>query len=841
MATNIETLELTILANSTSAKLGLDALTSSLNKLKNATSGGLGLDGVSSEISGLDKTLGQMKNTNSKATSSFTDLFHKVTVGAKSIKNIAKTIKSAVTQATDYTETLNLFKVSMGEFFYSTDDREGAMDYAERVSEAMGIDTAEWMRAQGIFMTLATGFGVASDRASIMSKNLTQLSYDLTSFYNLKSPEDAFLKLKSGLAGELEPLRAIGYDLSQAKLEATALELGITKAVDAMTQAEKAELRYYAIMTQVTQTHGDMAKTLDDPANQLRVLKAEIKMAAREIGNLFIPALNAILPYAIAGAKVIGSLASSIAGLFGIKKEEITTATETVANNTATVTENLEESQEEAKKLKSYMLGIDELNVINPNTDSAEDGSSFSFDLPEYDFMEKLAESRVATIVEEMREWLGITEDITSWADLFDTRLGAILVTVGAIGTAFGAWKIGSGIYALIQSFKIAAGSGAFGAIGSALGAISAPALLAVGAVLAIVAALAAVYLTNEDVRESVDKAIDGIKKSLAPLLTFFTDKVLPDLKVAWDNLIVMLTPFAEWLKIFFTSVWNDILIPILTYLGDVIIPTVVSGFMKLWDDVLVPFGGFLKVTLTPLIEWLCSVMTTLWQEVVIPLTNAIGGAFKIAWESVVTVVRDGVFPILEGLITFLKGAFSKDWEKTWEGLGTVVEGIWNAIVGIVKGVGHTMVSMFVGIINVVIDSVNKLLAVTIDIPEWLGGGEFTLGVQIPRIPIPTFAEGAYDIPSGQMFIAREAGAEMVGTIGRKTAVANNDHIVEGIQGGVAMANEEQNALLREQNSLLRAILDKESGVYLDGKNLTNSVEKYQRERGRVLVTGGVI
>ena len=81
----------------------------------------------------------------------------------------------------------------------------------------------------------------------------------------------------------------------------------------------------------------------------------------------------------------------------------------------------------------------------------------------------------------------------------------------------------------------------------------------------------------------------------------------------------------------------------------------------------------------------------------------------------------------------------------------------------------------------------------------------------------------------------------MVGNIGRRTAVVNNEQIVASISGGVAEANEEQNILLREQNSLLRAILEKETALYLDGKNLTNSVEKYQRERGRVLITGGVI
>ena len=100
------------------------------------------------------------------------------------------------------------------------------------------------------------------------------------------------------------------------------------------------------------------------------------------------------------------------------------------------------------------------------------------------------------------------------------------------------------------------------------------------------------------------------------------------------------------------------------------------------------------------------------------------------------------------------------------------------------------------------------------------------------------FAEGGFP-ESGQAFIAREAGPELVGTIGRRTAVANNDQIVEGIASGVSVANSESNSLLREQNSLLRAMLEKESGVYLDGKQITKSVENHQRQRGRVLVTGG--
>ena len=203
MSTTIESLELEIVSDSKSAVNGIDALSQSLGKLKNATKGGLGLSSVATEME-------QVSRSTKKAAGSFTDLFHKMKVGIGTIKRVGSTLYSFVKKSADYTENMNLFSVAMGKYATTfTDDMGevvmGASEYAEVVSEALGIDPSEWVRSQGVFMTMATGFGVASDRAALMSKNLTQLGYDLSSFYNL-STEDAMLKLKSGLAGELEPL-----------------------------------------------------------------------------------------------------------------------------------------------------------------------------------------------------------------------------------------------------------------------------------------------------------------------------------------------------------------------------------------------------------------------------------------------------------------------------------------------------------------------------------------------------------------------------------------------------------------------------------------------------------
>lgn len=159
---------------------------------------------------------------------------------------------------------------------------------------------------------------------------------------------------------------------------------------------------------------------------------------------------------------------------------------------------------------------------------------------------------------------------------------------------------------------------------------------------------------------------------------------------------------------------------------------------------------------------------------------------------------------------------------------------------GVIGGI-ESALNWVIGGINGLLGGFDKVVQWAADVlgEDW-GGMTLIKEVKFSRIAVPTYAEGGFP-EQGQMFIAREAGAEMVGNIGRRTAVANNDQIVSGIAGGVAEANEEQNTLLREQNSLLRAILEKDSGVYLDGKNLTKSVEKYQRERGRVLITGGVV
>lgn len=426
-------------------------LASSLVPLANQLSiVGNAFSNLPTKVQRLTNVSSKIAQTNNVASTSYMNLWAKFSMGIHAIRTGSRVIGECITQSNKYVEDLNLFVASMGEY------AKDAQGFAEKVSEAMGIDPAEWMRNQGVFNTIITGFGVAGDRAYTMSKNLTQLGYDLSSFFNI-SYQDSMQKLSSGISGELEPLRRLGYDLSVARLQQEAYNLGINRSINSMTQAEKAQLRYYAIMTQVTVAQGDMARTLNAPANQLRVLQAQAIMTARAIGNVFIPALNAILPYAIAVIKVIRLLANAIASLFHFKLPDIDYSN--VKRNVGGIAKGLGDAGagagnlgkglgkavKKAKELKNNLLGIDELNIIskddNPIANAlgggaggggigdALGGDDLGFELPEYNFLEGLVENNVNRIVDIIT---GALNELAATLSLFSFVLGTILVLTGA-------------------------------------------------------------------------------------------------------------------------------------------------------------------------------------------------------------------------------------------------------------------------------------------------------------------------------------------------------------------------------------------------------------------------
>lgn len=876
---DVESLELQIKGNAKSAQKSIETLIETLNKLRAATSGACGLDKVTGEMSKLSSGMDKVKNinlglsaVNAKTGKSFSLLGSNVLRSAFSFETIRRNVKSWIKESNDYVENLNLFTVAMGEY------SESAQKYAETVGETMGIDPSAWMRSQGVFMTLATGFGVAGDRAATMSQQLTQLGYDLSSFFNITS-EDAMQKLQSGIAGELEPLRRLGYDLSQAKLEATALSLGIDKAVSSMTQAEKAELRYYAILTQVKTAQGDMARTLDAPANQLRILKAQLEQAARALGNIFIPALKAVLPYVIAAVKVIRLLANAIANLVGFEIPEVDYSNISSGANNAS--SSMDEATQSAKKLKRQLLGIDELNVLSDNRSGSGDDSSgggFGFELPTYDFIGEATNSKINEIVEKMKEWLGITGEIDSWADLFDTKLGKILTTVGLIGSAFAMWKIGAGIATAIGAIKssgiftkiieffaaakamapevgwfaalfpkLSAGFASVGtaissaatAVGTFLAGISAPMWAAIVAVVAAVASAIAFLVVKWD--EVKNATVAFFKEEIAPKF----ERIKKAVSELWDALSYLLQPvfdltngFAEW--------WNasqplKFLGDVIVGLGGIVVSILGSVVMGVINGLISAVTGLVEVVsgvigiITGIIQLfvnvVCGLFTGDW--------SGIEGAWRRICDSTKTLLT-GLYDVTIGIVVELVDGVIEWFTNLWDELvgHSIVPDMVNAIIdwflrlpSKVIGSVKTFVSDVIQKFNDIKTSISKKLAeawkaVTdfFSVSEWkkkvtdvikaikdnfkmpslpkiklsvsydsnVGAVKQAIYKALgldgwPNLSWSTYAQGGFPT-DGEMFIAREAGPEMVGSIGNRTAVVNNDQIVESVSRGVYQA-----------------------------------------------------
>lgn len=894
-----------------------------------------------------------------KATSTtgqFTSGLKALNVAAVAItfRKIGHFIAQAVTESNKYQEDLNLFTVALGQYAAE------AQNYAEKVSDVMGIDPAQWLRNQGVFNTLLTGFGDTAERAQLMSQNLTQLGYDISSFFNV-SIEDAMQKLQSGISGELEPLRRLGYDLSQARLEQTALNLGIKESVANMTQAEKAELRYYAIMTQVTTAQGDMARTLEAPANQLRILQAQLTQAARAIGNIFIPALNAILPYAIAVVQVIREIANALANLAGFKLTEVDySGVNSAAVGAGSLADNLDDAAGAAKKLKQYTAGFDELNVFAPNTGSgsgagADGAGGFDFDLPTYDFLGDAVQTRIGEIKKMIEDTLA---EITTIVSGFMLAVGAILVVTGvniplgvglmaagAVGLAATVglnWTAMSSelastlalITGVVGGFLLALGaimafSGANLPLGIALMALGGASLvsaavinwhnsdrhltdalttltgvlagasLAVGAMLAFtgvatglgialmavgaVTLVSAATLNWNSIPDALASPLSrvgllasGATLALGAILAFSgcmplgialmaigATSLVSVMALNWNglsdeiqNVIAIITTVVSvaFLAIGAALAFSGANIPLGLALLAAGAATMGTAIMPNWNDLSDNVQQKISMITTVVGGALLAVGAILsLSGVALPLglglmaagALSLGAVATLNWDFVVNSIKKVVSVItgiLSGALIVLGVLLCLSGAGVGLGLAVLAAGLslsyaaWTLDDNPITRFVRQMANSIIGLVNGVIDAINDMFHIQFNGLSVMG---ITLipafDIRLVDIPhIPFFEDGGFP-NEGQLFIAREAGAEMVGAMGRRTAVANNDQIVEGISAGVSIAND---GVIAAIYALLNVVEEKDMSVVIGDNEIGHSYDRYKEKRGRQVSTG---
>ena len=352
-----------------------------------------------------------------------------------SLKAIAEYLGNAVAKFNDFYEATDLFHNAIGNLSGEADT------LISKMQGLLGVDPTKAMTYMATIQSLGTSFGLASDKAYILSKNLTQLAYDEGSYWN-KNVAETFTAMSSAISGEIEPIRRLGVDLSQARLQQELLALGFNKQVSSLSQADKAVLRYIAIMKQTANVQGNLAQTIRSPANQIKILKAQLDMLAKSVGSLLYPAMKSILPPLIAAVQLIREFVQWVAKLMGVKVvfTDFTKSADSVGGIGDAMDDTADSTKKAAKALKDYTMGFDELNIIDPTQGSSGSGSGASagnilgdVDLSGYDMFKNY----VGNAVDEIK-----------------AKLEKLAPLIAGISAGFATWAIGNALLEALNKIK---------------------------------------------------------------------------------------------------------------------------------------------------------------------------------------------------------------------------------------------------------------------------------------------------------------------------------------------------------------------------------------------------
>lgn len=750
-----------------------------------ADTAGKDIDALRAKLERISKQVDKSRSSFTKggsATSSFGNGLRTTLKGtispvmkfSQAMSRISSVLGSWFKKNNDFIEAQNLFAVTMG------NNAKEARKYANALESLMGIDLSEWLEYQGSFNQITEGFGIGSKHSKIMSQNLTQLSYDLASIWNVPV-QTAFNKLQSGMTGQIKGLKEFGINVSVAKLRETALANGIDLATSKMTEAQKATLRYITIMEQSKYAQGDMAKTILSPANSLRILNSQWERAQRALGSVVSVIAVKVIPWFQALIQIIEESAAKLAKFLGYNPDDYDFGG-SVAQNTSAMDafdDSIGSAVKNAEKLKKSILGIDEINALSDNKSALSGGASAYND------------AFASLIKDEPYNFLGNID--TKQMDEVKRKLEDILEHAVAIGGAIATWKFLSFLKDLRDSIKEAGGlkkalEGARGKLGKVAGgaiAIGGAFELGFGAADAIVngldfsnvtqmiggtiGAVVGLGIAFGPVGAAVGGVI-GAVTILGTVIYNYREEIGQFFKELGDN------AKANW------KVFSD-------------------KCTESWDNFQMKAKAGIDNAKANWSVFTNNVKSTVNEKIVTPFNNGIEN-IKAKVEKFKTDTVNKFKSIGSSVVNFISGTFK-----------SVINGVLSSI--------ENNINKFIRLLNKAVVVINKIPGVNIN--------------PIAEIKIQKLASGGM-VSTGQMFIAREAGPEMVGTIGNRTAVANNNQIVAGIASGVSAANARQNDLLREQNSLLAEILTAILSSDGGGDSFISAIQRYNNRTGRAVI-----
>lgn len=724
-----------------------------------------------------------------QATSALTKLA-KLAATAFAVDKIIDFSKQAIQLGSDVAEVQNVVDVAFGDMSSAVDE------FAQNAITNFGMSELAAKRTASTYMAMASNMGLSQAEAAEMSLTLTGLTGDVASFYNI-SQELADIKLKSVFTGETETLKDLGIVMTQANLEAFALSQGITKSISAMSQAELVTLRYNFVLDQLSLASGDFIRTQDSWANQTRILSMQWEQFMSIVGQALIqvllPVVQTLNQIVSALIDMANAFNAAITAIFGGANTEITQTQDNVGgvssgigdavNNQNALTDATKETNKEQKK---SIASFDEINKLTGNSASGSGGGAGGTaggglskieTITSNDIVESAAESKILKLIDRLKDAFSPLEDS------FKKTFAYISEGVGKLTDVFrDMWNdiksLGPPLYDwfnnefmdFLNQFILTAGNVVGGLLDSAAMVLSDiwnivifPTLTKWAVdILPLLTNIATQVLSVGDVLfENVKAVFDMIwQDAIAPAMQIIQD-IWNDV---WNSIIKFWNtwgaPIFDQIKAaisnttsVFVNIWNTILKPVLTTLG--------NTFTELWTLHLKPLlDNFLNFVGT-LIEGALRI----YNEFILPLVDwfvntfgpPISAAFQVIIDifgQVVGAIADGVSQILQWLtsvIEFVVNVFTIDWNEAWDSISEAFSNIWNGFVQTIKDALNIGISL----VNKFIDWINEHLVIRIPkvtIP-FLGtfGGQEIRPFTIPNIPY--LAQGAV-IPPNREFLA---------------------------------------------------------------------------------------
>lgn len=288
-------------------------------------------------------------------------------------------IKDAIDISSSLTEVENVVRTTFGNY------EKLIQDFSKTSIQDFGMSELTAKQVASRFQAMGTAMGFSQGKMADMSLQLTKLTADMASFYDMEQ-SDVARNLQAVFTGETEPLRKYGLDLTQATLKEWAMKQGLDADISSMTQAEKTMLRYQYVMANTAAAQGDFARTSDTWANQVRILKQSFEQLAAIIGGAlinafkpFVRTLNAVMQKVIAFATTVTNALGSIFGWkFEISSGGLADDWSDAAGSAADIADSTGQAAKNVEKMNKGLRAFDELNLITTPDSSSGSGSGGS-------------------------------------------------------------------------------------------------------------------------------------------------------------------------------------------------------------------------------------------------------------------------------------------------------------------------------------------------------------------------------------------------------------------------------------------------------------------------------